>query len=156
MDNSQNSFNTEINKNNNGSIKIFVIFKLIISIFYFIPAVYIFAFGLLVNFFLLIIGAGGSKLKDTGGFSSTIGSVSFYTIIPVVISIILFIVAIISCVKFFKNKYNKAMDLILNILFIFVNICYILIFKGSLSFVLLLIFVTLLLLVNTYMIFKQK
>ena len=158
--------NTEINSNQfeyqnqiktNKSIKFFTIFKLIMSIIYFIPSFLIFGMGLIVNILLLIIGSGGSKIQDTSDFMSAMGYIQFFSIIPTLLSIIVFIIAIICCVKFFKNNYNRTMDLILSILFIIVNICYIIIlFSLSQLFLpILLIIVTIILLINVVTILKK-
>ncbi len=159
--------NTEINSNQfeyqnqiktNKSIKFFTIFKLIMSIIYFIPSFLIFGMGLIVNILILIIGSGGSKIQDTSGFMSAMGYIQFFSIIPTLLSIIVFIIAIISCVKFFKNNYNRTMDLILSILFIIVNICYIIIlFSLSQLFLpILLIIVTIILLINVVTILQHN
>ena len=140
------------------SIKFFTVFKLVMSIIYFIPSFLIFGLGLMANLFLLIIGAGGSKVQDTSSFMSAMGYIQFFSIIPTIFTIVVFILAIISCVKFFKNNYNKTMDLILSILFVIVNICYIIIlFSLSQIFLsILLIIVTILLLVNVTTILKYN
>ena len=138
--------------------KTFALFKLIISILYFIPAFFIIGFGLLIDIILLILGAGGVKLQDTSNFISAIGYVSFFSLIPTILSLIIFVLAIIYCVKFFKKRYSKKIDLILCILLIIQNIFYIILFFNLSHIylsVLLLIF-TLIILANILIIIKQK
>ena len=106
-------------------VKFFVIFKLIMSIIYFIPSFIFLGLGFITNIFLLIIESGGSKLEDTSGLSASVGIISFFSIIPTLIAIIILVLAIICCVKFFKNNYNKILDLTLCVLLIIVSISYI-------------------------------
>lgn len=121
-------------KTNNldSKLKSFAIFKIIMSIIYFIPAFFIFGLGMVLNLFLLIIGSGGSKVSDTSSFMGGIEYISFFTIIPTILAIVLFIITLIFTIKLFKNKYNKAMDLLTSILFIIINLFLItFLFKSS-------------------------
>ena len=126
------NYNTNTNKVNS-KLKIFSIFKMIMSIIYFIPAYFIFGFGLIINLILLLIGGGGSKITDTSGVIVGIKYISFFTIIPTILALVLFIITLIFTIKLFKNKYNKIIDILINILFILINI-FLIILSFKLSF----------------------
>ncbi len=102
--------------------KFFIIFKLGMSILYFIPAFFIFGFGLMMNMFFLIGGAGASKNGDVSSITQVMTYIGAFSIIPAIICIILFIIALISTIKFFKNKYSKKMDLFISLVFEIINI----------------------------------
>ena len=130
---SQGFINYNTNTNNlDSKLKSFAIFKIIMSIIYFIPAFFIFGLGIAINLFLLIIGSGGSKISDTSSFMEGMGYISLFTIIPIILALVLFVITLIYTIKLFKNKYNKTMDLLTNILFILINVFLIIfLFKSS-------------------------
>lgn len=125
--------NLNINTNTlDSKLKSFAIFKLIMSIIYFIPVFFIFGLGIVINLLLLITGSGGSKIADTSSFMEGMGYISFFTILPTIIALLLFITTLIFVIKLFKNKYNKTMDLLTSILFILINLFLIIfLFKSS-------------------------
>ena len=114
-------------------VKIFAIFKLIISIIYFIPALCIVGLGIIINLFLLIIGSGASKITDTSGFIEGMNYISLFTIFPSILALVIFVMTLIFTIQLFKDKYNKTMDLLTSVLFILINVILI-IFFFKLSF----------------------
>lgn len=91
---------------------ILVIFKLIISILYFIISLRVIGIGLITTALLL-----GGDYK-----SSIISFVAALTLIVSILCIVLLVLNVISTFKYFKNKYSKVRDIIINILFIILNI----------------------------------
>ncbi len=149
---------TNTNTNNlDPKLKFFAIFKLIMSIIYFVPSFFMIGLGLAINAFILIIGSGSSKYSDLLGFLKAMIYTSFYSILPTILSLILFIITIIFTIKIFKNKYNKTMDLVTSILFILINLFLIFSFKSSISsFDILLLIFSIIFILNIFFTIKNS
>lgn len=108
--------NKELNKASSKR-KFFIIFKLVNSLLYFVPAILVFGFGVMMNLFIMIVSAGASKNMDTSGTIEGMTVIGAFSIIPAILCLIFLIITIISTVKFFKNKYSKVMDMLIAIIF---------------------------------------
>ena len=102
--------------------KFFIIFKLVNSLLYFVPAILVFGFGVMMNLFIMIVSAGASKNMDTSGTIEGMTIIGAFSIIPAILCLIVLIITIISTVKFFKNKYSKVMDMLIAIIFLLLDI----------------------------------
>lgn len=111
-----------LEKSKNTKIKFFTIFKLINSIIYFIPSYICIGIAVALDILFLILGSGGSKLMDTSGFVDAMLYVSLFSLVPAILSLILFILTLIYTIQIFRKKYNKIIDLITSILLIIINI----------------------------------
>lgn len=116
----------------------FIIFKLVRSILYFIPAIAILSLGLVLNGTLLLLGAGTNNPDSISGIIALLE----ISALPTIFCLVLLIVTIISTVKFFKRKYSKVLDIIITILFLSLDVvllvfCIVLEFKfmGIVSFI---------------------
>ena len=114
-------------------LKSFAIFKLIMSIIYFIPAFLFFAFGIIIIILSLMAKLVNASLAMESMY------ISFLIILPIILALVLFIITLIFTVKLFKNKYNKIMDLLTSILFILINSFLIIFFPFSFFQILLLV-----------------
>lgn len=131
----QNLKKTTINTNTlDQKLKSFAIFKLIISIIYFIPAFLFFSFGIIIIIFSLM-----AKIINAPVAMENMGYISFLIILPIILALVLFIITLIFTVKLFKNKYNKIMDLLTSVLFILINLFLIIFFPFPFFQILLLV-----------------
>ena len=110
-----------LEKSKNTKIKFFTIFKLINSIIYFIPSCFCIGIAVALNITFLILGSGGSKITNTSSLADAIIYISFFSLVPAILSLILFILTLIYRIQVFRKKYNKIIDLIICILFLIIN-----------------------------------
>ena len=109
-------------RNNLPKLKFFMIYKIAVSVLYFIPSFLMSVIALGLGFILLFIG--GIAGADKHEFVSMIVSIPALSIVPMILPILLFVLTMRLTVKYFKNKYNKKLDLIVCIFMIIVGILY--------------------------------
>lgn len=103
-------------------LKGFMIFKLIMSAIYFVPAFFIFTFVLAMDIIFLVFGAGYSKIGDASGLAEIMDQMSILAVVPSILVVILFIITFVFTIRFFMNKYNKKIDLFICIMFLLINV----------------------------------
>ena len=125
MEQANNELNYSSKKNEpnkNGKATFFILFKLITSIIYFVPAFFVFAFGFSMNLIFTIFAAGGSKNGDVSNLIQAMPYIGVISIIPAILCIVFFVISIISTAKYFKNKYSKKLDMFMTILFLILDL----------------------------------
>lgn len=134
----------------------FVTFKLVVSSLYLLPAGFLAFLSIVVNFVFMLFSTADSE-NSTYVFPAFL-IILFLIVIPSILAIILFVMNVISAIKFSKNKYNRTLDLIITTLFILLHIFIIILTFYMSVYILNIIFVPLLiaLIVNWFYIIENK